>query len=93
MDPIKKASAEFKALEAYARDTHGATHRNINVSIINAYRVERSANSPHCNMPPLTIAFRAGETEAWAKAGFDQIPDGDRLLLWHGSRTTNFAGV
>ncbi len=26
------------------------------------------------------------------KAGFDSVPDGERLLLWHGSRTTNFAG-
>ncbi|KAF9456807.1 PARP-domain-containing protein [Collybia nuda] len=76
MDPIMKGSSEFKALEAYARDTHGATHRNINVSIMNAYRVER-----------------ASETAAWTEAGHDKIPDGDRLLLWHGSRTTNFAGI
>lgn len=92
MDPIKKDSSEFKALEAYARDTHGATHRNINVSIMNAYRVERSVNS-YFNMPFLMTCCRAGETAAWAKAGYDKIPDGDRLLLWHGSRTTNFAGV
>ncbi|KAF5309111.1 hypothetical protein D9619_012829 [Psilocybe cf. subviscida] len=36
---------------------------------------------------------RAGETEAWKKAGYDALPDGDRMLLWHGSRTTNFAGI
>ncbi|KAK7688276.1 hypothetical protein QCA50_008646 [Cerrena zonata] len=36
---------------------------------------------------------RQDETEAWLKAGFDKTADGDRLLLWHGSRTTNFAGI
>lgn len=36
---------------------------------------------------------RQHETEAWLKAGFNKIPDGDRLLLWHGSRTSNFAGI
>ncbi|KAI3603341.1 poly-ribose polymerase, partial [Moniliophthora roreri] len=36
---------------------------------------------------------RAVETEAWKKAGFHQIKPGQRLLLWHGSRSTNFAGI
>ena len=36
---------------------------------------------------------RQSETDAWAKAGYDKLADGDRLLLWHGSRTTNFAGM
>lgn len=42
MNPIKNDSQEFKALESYARDTHGATH-HYRVTITNAYRVERSA--------------------------------------------------
>ncbi|THH26583.1 hypothetical protein EUX98_g7607 [Antrodiella citrinella] len=36
---------------------------------------------------------RQEETDAWNKAGFDGLKDGERLLLWHGSRTTNFAGI
>ncbi|EEB97788.1 hypothetical protein MPER_02824, partial [Moniliophthora perniciosa FA553] len=36
---------------------------------------------------------RAAETGAWKQAGFDQIKPGQRLLLWHGSRSTNFAGI
>ncbi|KIK99939.1 hypothetical protein PAXRUDRAFT_131012 [Paxillus rubicundulus Ve08.2h10] len=36
---------------------------------------------------------RESETVAWTKAAFDNLPGGDRLLLWHGSRTTNFAGI
>ncbi|KAG6814431.1 hypothetical protein H0H92_007434 [Tricholoma furcatifolium] len=76
MQPVAKDSKEFKSLVAYARDTHGATHRNIQVTITNAYRVER-----------------ASETEAWNNKKFGNLKGGERLLLWHGSRTTNFAGM
>ncbi|KAG6859769.1 hypothetical protein C0991_012596, partial [Blastosporella zonata] len=40
MQPIQAGSNEFRTLEAYARDTHGATHRHMQVTITNAYRVE-----------------------------------------------------
>jgi poly [ADP-ribose] polymerase 2/3/4 len=36
---------------------------------------------------------RQEETDAWNTAGNDKLADGERLLLWHGSRTTNFAGI
>ncbi|QRV76677.1 poly(ADP)-ribose polymerase PARP protein [Ceratobasidium sp. AG-Ba] len=36
---------------------------------------------------------RHGETEAWNKAGWGKLGDGERMLLWHGSRSTNFAGI
>ncbi|KAI1790824.1 hypothetical protein LXA43DRAFT_1000631 [Ganoderma leucocontextum] len=36
---------------------------------------------------------REGETWAWNDAGFGGLDAGERLLLWHGSRTTNFAGI
>ncbi|KZT08880.1 PARP-domain-containing protein [Laetiporus sulphureus 93-53] len=76
MDPIARDSGEFTALEAYARDTHGESHRHYKVDIHHAFRVERQE-----------------ETDAWIRAGHDDLPDGHRLLLWHGSRTTNFAGI
>ncbi|KAF8954823.1 poly polymerase catalytic domain-containing protein [Flammula alnicola] len=75
MDPVKKDTKEFENLVAYARDTHGATHR-YKVALKHAFRVER-----------------AGETEAWHAKGHEKLGDGERLLLWHGSRTTNFAGI
>ncbi|KAH9947397.1 poly polymerase catalytic domain-containing protein [Amylocystis lapponica] len=76
MDPVVPDSKEFAALQAYARDTHGATHQHYQVHIQHAYRIERQE-----------------ETDAWMQGGFDRAADGDRLLLWHGSRTTNFAGI
>ncbi|KAG1865517.1 poly polymerase catalytic domain-containing protein [Suillus subalutaceus] len=36
---------------------------------------------------------RGTETSAWLAKGYDKLPAGDRMLLWHGSRTTNFAGI
>lgn len=36
---------------------------------------------------------RPGECERWKKNKYDKLGDGERLLLWHGSRSTNFAGM
>jgi len=36
---------------------------------------------------------RRGEYDHWAKGGFEKFVGGERLLLWHGSRSTNFAGI
>lgn len=77
MDPIMRGGSEFSVLEDYVKHTHGSTHGHIRASIINAFRVERTA-----------------ETDAWHAAGYGtEVKNGERLLLWHGSRTTNFAGI
>ncbi|KAF8917575.1 PARP-domain-containing protein [Mucidula mucida] len=65
MEPLDKDGKEFKTLQAYAHDTHGATHGHIN-------------------------ARRGSSLE---EGGFDKVGHGERMLLWHGSRTTNFAGI
>jgi poly [ADP-ribose] polymerase len=39
------------------------------------------------------MCFSGAETAAFTEAGYDQMADGERLLLWHGSRSTNFAGI
>ena len=36
---------------------------------------------------------RDAETVAFNNAGHNNLEDGQRLLLWHGSRVTNFAGI
>ena len=45
------------------------------------------------NLPQLDTARALSWVAAWKKAGFDKLGDGERMLLWHGSRTTNFAGI
>jgi poly [ADP-ribose] polymerase len=49
----------------------------------------------HYFTPSILHAFRVereAETSAFLAKGYDKLPAGDRMLLWHGSRTTNFAG-
>lgn len=42
----------------------------------------------------LTRGYRRGEAEIWnSSPACGKLGDGDRLLLWHGSRSTNFAGI
>lgn len=41
----------------------------------------------------LTGLYSGGEADAFTERGFDKLPDGERMLLWHGSRSTNFAGI
>lgn len=36
---------------------------------------------------------RAVEEDRWRADGWDKLPNSDRRLLWHGSRTTNFPGI
>jgi poly [ADP-ribose] polymerase 2/3/4 len=40
MEPVDSDSKEFKALQAYARDTHGVTHA-FQAHVQHAFRVER----------------------------------------------------
>jgi len=76
MDPIKPSSSEYNQLQEYITSTHGRTHTSI-------------------RSPTIQHAFRVerdGEGEAWSNGGYDKLDDGARLLLWHGSRSTNFGG-
>ncbi|OSD05602.1 hypothetical protein PYCCODRAFT_1158183 [Trametes coccinea BRFM310] len=90
MEPIPRSSPEFAALVSYAQNTDRTTDSH-----------SASASSSRDLAQQLSKfdvlhAFRVErehETNAWLKAGFDKLPDGDRLLLWHGSRTTNFVGI
>jgi poly [ADP-ribose] polymerase len=36
---------------------------------------------------------RSSEKKAWESGGYHKLMDGERFLLWHGSRSTNFAGI
>lgn len=61
------------------QDTHGATHSYYKVEVQNVFRIERD-----------------GEKEQWESAAWLQSEVGkkaERFLLWHGSRSTNFAGI
>lgn len=78
MAPVKRSSEEFKVLETYARDTHGATHSHMKINVTNAYRVERyhhMLGGPDIASQPLLTGPlkrrrgpRPGTPKTWPKA-------------------------
>eukprot|EP00906_Rhabdomonas_costata_P016102 RCo023102 len=72
MEPMDKASDEYKLLVEYVKNTHGETHTAYHLEVVDILRIRRE-----------------GEDERASKFR-DMQP---RLLLWHGSRLTNFMGI
>ncbi|KAI9062258.1 PARP-domain-containing protein [Trametes sanguinea] len=92
--PVNPLDAHFRSLQLSKMEP--VARSSPEFSTLETYtRETHGATHSHYRVNVLN-AFRVErehETEAWLKAGFGSIPDGDRLLLWHGSRTTNFAGI
>ncbi|KAF8323020.1 PARP-domain-containing protein [Clavulina sp. PMI_390] len=77
--PLERTSTEFLALEKYAQDTHGMTHAYYKVNVENIFKIEREGEQERW------------ESSEWAKSEVGK--NAERMLLWHGSRSTNFAGI
>ena len=69
---LGRDTEEWKILEEYVKNTHGATHTQYTLEIEEIFKVSRK-----------------GEAKRFKP--FKALPN--RRLLWHGSRTTNFAGI
>ncbi|KAL1740847.1 PARP-1-like protein [Schizophyllum fasciatum] len=91
--PLNPLDAKFRSLELSAMDPVARASNEF--AALEAY-----VNNTH----GFTHSFKVGvrhiyrierehETRAWKNAGYDDLADGERMLLWHGSRTTNFAGI
>lgn len=77
IEPLAPSSKEFKVLETYCHDSAGRTHGHMS----------------GFNVVDVFKVERNGEAELFSGAGFDALESGQRMLLWHGSRTTNFGGI
>ena len=77
MTPLAKDSQEFQELMLYLDKSSGATH-SLRYQVEDIFRIERTAEEDRTQ-----VDFSA------------LVPPekSDRRLLWHGSRTTNFAGI
>ncbi|CAE6462858.1 unnamed protein product [Rhizoctonia solani] len=84
MDVVDSKSSEFAAVLQYSQDTYNG----IGSCYSNGGRGQRKAN-----IHALFRIERKGEQERWVGGGWDKVDAGQRLLLWHGSRSTNFAGI
>jgi poly [ADP-ribose] polymerase len=51
MEPVVRDTGEFKALDKYVQDTHGATHKHYRTKVQHVFRVERYVF--WCSMPCL----------------------------------------
>uniref|UniRef100_D8PU00 Poly [ADP-ribose] polymerase n=1 Tax=Schizophyllum commune (strain H4-8 / FGSC 9210) TaxID=578458 RepID=D8PU00_SCHCM len=76
---VEHTSAEFAAIAAYARDTN---------EDIDGWHVSQ-------NMQVLEVfrIERKGEEQRWINGGWANAGEKQRLLLWHGSRASNFVGI
>jgi poly [ADP-ribose] polymerase len=69
LKPLSRDSDTFKLIDEYIKNTHGQTHNNYSLKLIDVFEAERP-----------------GEVERF-------VDHGNRMLLWHGSRVTNWAGI
>ncbi|KAL8139006.1 hypothetical protein V2J09_005007 [Rumex salicifolius] len=65
-------SEEFSMVVKYLKNTHGETHSNYTVDVVQVFRVSRE-----------------GENERFNKFSSTK----NRMLLWHGSRLSNWTGI
>ncbi|EUC67320.1 poly(ADP)-ribose polymerase PARP protein, putative [Rhizoctonia solani AG-3 Rhs1AP] len=84
IDVVDSNSSEFAAVLKYSQETYNG----IGSCYSNGGHAQRGAN-----IHALFRVERRGEQERWLSGGWDKVDDGQRLLLWHGSRSTNFAGI
>ncbi|KAH8101624.1 poly polymerase catalytic domain-containing protein [Cristinia sonorae] len=92
-DPVNPLDANFRSLRLTSMEPLARTSAEFKG--LETYAQDTHGQTHNFNVQ-LLHAYRVerkDETEAWSQAGFDGLKDGERLLLWHGSRTTNFAGI
>ena len=77
MTALDHSSKEFEMLQDYLLKSHGETHY-MSFKIDEIFRIERT-----------------GERERFSASPYAKVKGtkGDRRLLWHGSRCTNYGGI
>ncbi|XP_045607388.2 LOW QUALITY PROTEIN: poly [ADP-ribose] polymerase 2 [Procambarus clarkii] len=69
MTPLESDSSDFKVIQKYLESTHGKTHTNYHLELLEAFA---------CN--------KESEQKRFKNVG-------NCMLLWHGSRLSNWAGI
>lgn len=75
---VDRNSAEFAAVNKYAQDSNEG---------INGWSTHKM------KVAQVFRLDRKGEADRWEAGGWSKAGEDQRLLLWHGSRTTNFVGI
>ncbi|KAI5120236.1 hypothetical protein M0805_000050 [Coniferiporia weirii] len=93
-EPINPLDARFKSLALESMIP--VTNSSKEFAALAAYAKDTHGSTHNYYKVTLETAFRvkrSHEDENWSNAGLDVLEEGQRLLLWHGSRSTNFAGI
>ncbi|KAG7090734.1 hypothetical protein E1B28_009824 [Marasmius oreades] len=93
-NPINPLDAQFRSLELTSMEPIKKNSQEFKT-------IERYVGDTHgethlhfkVDVQNIFRVERGSETQAWKQAGFDEVEDGERMLLWHGSRSTNYAGI
>ncbi|TFK57669.1 PARP-domain-containing protein [Heliocybe sulcata] len=90
---LNPLDAHFKTLKLTRMDP--LDRDSTEFKALETYAHNTHGSTHHFRVQVLNIfqVDRQSETDAWMKAGFDKLKPGQRRLLWHGSRPTNFAGI
>ncbi|VDC02029.1 unnamed protein product [Peniophora sp. CBMAI 1063] len=92
-NPINPLDSQFRSLQLSSMSV--VDQMSDEMATLKAY-VTDSHGATHGTRINIEHAFRVtrdAETVAFNNAGHNNLEDGQRLLLWHGSRVTNFAGI
>ncbi|KAA1468416.1 PARP-domain-containing protein [Dentipellis sp. KUC8613] len=92
--PINPMDAHFRSLQLSTMDPIRPDSKEFQSLV--AYATDTHGSTHNYYSINIKHAFRverAEETQRWIAAGHDKLEGGRRMLLWHGSRSTNFAGI
>ncbi|THU87772.1 PARP-domain-containing protein [Dendrothele bispora CBS 962.96] len=93
-NPLNPLDHQFRSLALTKMEP--LDHKSKEFEVLAAYARDTHGHTHShikANVKQIYRVERGSETDAFTKAGYDSLPDGERMLLWHGSRSTNFAGI
>jgi len=88
---VEPNSAEFTELRSYLVKTQGETH-GIKYKVCNKDLETSRTDTVSSQVEEIFRMERNGEDDRFSNSPYAKL-EGDRRLLWHGSRTTNFGGI
>ncbi|KLO20418.1 PARP-domain-containing protein [Schizopora paradoxa] len=93
-NPLNPVDAHFRSLNLETMDPVAFGSKEFEGLATYAKDSHGSTHSYYkVNVEAAFRVTRRGEYDNWSKGGFEKYTGGERLLLWHGSRSTNFAGI
>ncbi|KAH8145222.1 uncharacterized protein LAJ45_10783 [Morchella importuna] len=88
--PLDKQFGSLGLNEAIPLDKYTPEFKNLEAYV---KKTQGKTHRMNLKVEEIFRVTRSVEEEHWQNAGWDKLASDNRYLLWHGSRTTNFAGI